>query len=69
VGETNVVTVGEILGKSLDVVDLSGRRHKSILLNGNQRTTISLGDLPPGIYMLIMTTEDGRNFVQRISKL
>lgn len=69
VAETNVVTVGEILGKSLDVVDLGGRRHVSIQLNGAQRSTINLSQLPPGVYMMILNTQDGRSFVQRFCKL
>lgn len=67
--EANIVTVGEILGKSITVVDLSGRVHKVIRQNVQGRSTINLSDLQPGIYMIIMETENGKSYVQRISKL
>lgn len=67
--EANIVTVGEILGKCIEVYDLSGKVRKQINVNFDERTTINLSDLSPGIYMVILKTEDGRSFVQRINKL
>jgi len=67
--ETNVITVGEILGKTIQIIDLGGRVRKTVNIQPLQQFSINLGDLSPGIYLMVMQTEDGRSFVQRITKL
>lgn len=70
--ETNVVTVGEILGKQLDVVDQTGTIVFSQILtseNGNNRmTTINLSQLKTGLYILRYYGEDGTILCKKLYK-
>lgn len=68
--ETNVVTVGEILGKEIEIIDLSGNVVMNMIIPANSRQTqLNLSMLNPGLYILSYKTEDGRVISKRIQKL
>jgi hypothetical protein len=68
--ETNVVTVGEILGKSIEIIDLSGHTVMNMIIPANTRQTVlDLSALNPGLYILSYKTEDGRVISKRIQKI
>jgi hypothetical protein len=68
--EANVVTVGEILGKTIQIIDLSGHPVMNMAIPANARQTVlDLSQLIPGIYILSYTTEDGRVISKRIQKI
>src|SRR5690606_30988238 len=67
--ETNVVTVGEILMHTIEVFDLSGKMHRSIVVpNGTDRVKVELSGLPTGIYMVVVKAGE-KTFVKKIHKL
>jgi hypothetical protein len=68
--ETNVVTVGEILGKEIEIIDLSGNVVMNMIIPANSRQTqLNLSALNPGLYILSYKTEDGRVISKRIQKI
>ncbi len=68
--ETNVVTVGEILGRSIQIMDLSGHVVMNMNVAANSRQTVlNLSMLNPGIYILSYTTEDGRIISKKLQKV
>lgn len=70
--ETNVVTVGEILGRTIQLMDLSGHvvMTMNIATNENTRLTVlHLGALTPGVYILMYQTEDGLTISKKIQKV
>lgn len=70
IDETNVVTVGEILGKTIQIMDLSGYVVMNMVVGKNSRqTTLNLTGLTPGIYILNYTGQDGRVISKRIQKV
>lgn len=68
VTETNVVTVGEILGRSIDILDLSGKLVMTIPVL-NKQTQLDLSDLNPGLYILNYKTTEGKVISKRIQKV
>lgn len=66
--ETNVVTVGEILGRTIDILDLSGKSVLTIVVT-NKQTTLDLSDLNPGLYILNYKTSEGKVISKRIQKV
>lgn len=69
IDEVNVVTVGEILGKNIEIMDLSGRVVMNMVLPSNTRQTVlDLSMLNPGLYILSYITEDGKIISKRIQK-
>lgn len=70
VDQTNVVTVGEILGKKIEIMDLSGHVVMNIIVPQNSRqTVIDLSQLTPGLYILNFEMEDGQVISKRIQKI
>jgi hypothetical protein len=68
--ETNVVTVGEILGKTIQIMDLSGHVvMTTIVSKGSRQTVLNLSMLTPGVYVLMYTTEDGQTISKKIQKI
>ena len=68
--ETNVVTVGEILGKTIQIMDLSGNTVLTTIVGaGSRQTVLDLSALTPGLYILSYTTEDGKTISKRIQKV
>lgn len=68
--ETNVVTVGEILGKEIEIIDLSGNVVLNMVVPANSRQTqLNLSSLNPGLYILSYKMEDGRVISKRIQKI
>jgi hypothetical protein len=68
--ELGVVTVGEILGKSIQIMDMSGKVHKEIkVVENSHKTTIDITDLPAGIYLVNLTTVDGKSYIQKFYKV
>ncbi len=68
--ETNVVTVGEILGREIKVMDLSGHIIIAMTVNNASRQTVlNLEELNPGIYIIIFETEDGKTISKKIQKI
>lgn len=68
--ETNVVTVGEILGKEIEIIDLSGNVVMNMIVPANSRQTqLNLSALNPGLYILSYKTQDGRVISKRIQKI
>lgn len=68
--ETNVVTVGEILGKKIEIMDLTGHIVMSMVIPTNTRQTVlNLSMLNPGLYILSYTTEGGKVISKRIQKI
>lgn len=68
--ELGVVTVGEILGKSIHIMDMSGKVHKEVKIAENShKTTIDITDLPAGIYMVNLTALNGKSYIQKFYKV
>ncbi|MCX7743384.1 MAG: T9SS type A sorting domain-containing protein [Flavobacteriales bacterium] len=68
--ELGVVTVGEILGKSIVIVDMSGKVHKEIIVAENtHKTTIDISDLPAGIYLVNLSATNGKTYIQKFYKV
>jgi hypothetical protein len=68
--QTNVVTVGEILGKSIEIIDLSGHVVVTMIVPENSRqTVIDMSGLNPGLYILNYKTEDGRVISKKVQKI
>ncbi len=68
--EANVVTVGEILGKEIQIIDLSGNVVMNMIIPANSlQTVLNLSMLTPGLYILSYTLEDGRVISKRIQKV
>ncbi|MBE2245903.1 MAG: T9SS type A sorting domain-containing protein [Candidatus Competibacteraceae bacterium] len=68
--EVGVVTVGEILGKSIQVMDMSGKIHLEAKVNeGSQKTMIDITDLPAGIYLVSLTAYNGKTYIQKLYKV
>jgi hypothetical protein len=70
VDNTNVVTVGEILGRTIEIIDLAG--HPVLITNvsqGSRQTTLDLSNLTPGIYVIMYHTQDGQTISKRIQKI
>ena len=55
----NVSVLGSIMN-SAEIVDINGRTVKSIKLNGVSDATINVADLASGVYMLNVTTDNGK---------
>ncbi len=69
IDEVNVVTVGEILGKSIEIMDLSGHIVMNMVIPNNTRQTVlDLSMLNPGLYILSYIAEDGKIISKRIQK-
>lgn len=65
-----VVTVGEILGKSIVIVDMSGKVHKEVTVAENShKTTIDITDMPAGIYLVNLTATNGKTYIQKFYKV
>lgn len=70
IDQTNVVTVGEILGRSIEIIDLTGHAVMNMIIPSKSRQVVlDLSGLNPGIYILNYTTEDGRIISKKIQKL
>ncbi len=69
VDETNVVTVGEILGKTINIMDLTGKMVLSLAIPNSRSTVLNLSQLNPGLYILNYETEDGKVISKRIQKI
>lgn len=68
--ELGVVTVGEILGKSIVIVDMSGKVHKEVTVAENShKTTIDITDMPAGIYLVNLTATNGKTYIQKFYKV
>lgn len=68
--ELSVVTVGEILGKSIKIIDLSGKVHKEIeIIEKSYKTIIDITDLPAGIYLVNLTALNGKSYIQKFYKV
>lgn len=68
--ELGVVTVGEILGKSIKIMDLSGKVHKEIeIIENSYKTIIDITDLPAGIYLVNLTALNGKSYIQKFYKV
>ncbi len=68
--ELGVVTVGEILGKSIVIIDMSGKVHKEVMVAENSRkTTINITDMPAGIYLVNLTATNGKTYIQKFYKV
>lgn len=70
IDQTNIVTVGEILVRTGNVMDLSGRVVKNLVMNGDMnRITLDLSELHPGIYIVTIQTNIGTTIVKKIKKI
>jgi len=72
VDETNIVTVGEILGRTIQIMDLTGHIAMSINIatdENTRQTVLHLGSLTPGIYILMYQTQDGQTISKKIQKI
>lgn len=70
IGETNVVTVGEILGRTIEIMDLTGNIVlKTNVAKGSRQTVLDLSMLTPGVYVLMYQTEGGQTISKRIQKI
>ncbi len=68
--ELGVVTVGEILGKSINIIDMSGKVHKEVKIAENShKTIIDITDLPAGIYLVNLTAVNGKSYIQKFYKV
>ena len=68
--QTNVVTVGEILGKKIEVMDMSGHVVMNMIVGkGSRQTVLDLSMLTPGIYIISYETEDGQVISKKIQKI
>jgi hypothetical protein len=68
--ELGVVTVGEILGKSIQIMDMSGKVHKDVkIVENSHKTTIDITDLPAGIYLVNLTALNGKSYIQKFYKV
>lgn len=68
--ELGVVTVGEILGKSIVIVDMSGKVHKEVTVAENShKTTIDITDMPAGIYLVNLSATNGKTYIQKFYKV
>lgn len=68
--ELGVVTVGEILGKSINIMDMSGKVHKEVkIVENSHKTTIDITDLPAGIYLVNLTALNGKSYIQKFYKV
>jgi len=70
IDETNVVTVGEILGRTIEIMDLTGNIVvKTNVTQGSRQTVLDLSMLKPGVYVLMYQTEGGQTISKRIQKI
>lgn len=70
IDQTNVVTVGEILGRTIQIIDLTGHVVANYIVPSNSRQmSLDLSALNPGIYILNYETEDGRIISKKIQKV
>jgi hypothetical protein len=68
--QTNVVTVGEILGRTIQIMDLSGHIVLTTgVAKGSRQTVLDLSMLKPGVYVLMYQTEGGQTISKRIQKI
>lgn len=68
--ELGVVTVGEILGKLIVIVDMSGKVHKEVIVAENShKTTIDITDMPAGIYLVNLSATNGKTYIQKFYKV
>jgi len=64
-------TLSSSLKVNIDILDLSGKIvakniSSHIASQGENKESITLGDIPPGVYLVIITTDSGERSVQRL---
>lgn len=70
VDQTQVVTVGEILLRTGQVVDLAGKKQLDFQFSGDVNSAlIDMSGLVSGIYFISLQTSDGQTIVKRVKKL
>lgn len=68
--EINVIISGDIAGKYIQIIDMSGKVHMEALPGEwNKKTVLDISSLSAGIYMLSLTTDNGKVFIQKFYKV
>lgn len=65
----NTITIRGVLNATrIELYDILGTRLYNILLNGEVSTTLKTSNIPSGLYLIKVSTNNGRTIVQRIIK-